>query len=705
VVSEELSEELTAFVLESLESLEVVEADLLRLEQDPADDALLGGIFRAIHSIKGGCGFFDFGRLRALAHACESLLAMARDHELVLDAPRIDLVLAVVDRITSMLVAIGSSGAEPEEDPAALIARLEQAATLAEAPAAPGDDPRPSEVRVGENAIVFAPVARQPAKVEPPQPQVLLDQTIRIELGQLDELVNLVGELVLARNQLLMVSERLADPDLAVVASHLSMVTAELQERVLRARMQPIEMLFAKHARLARDLARELGKEVRLEVVGESTELDRGLIDAIRDPLVHLVRNAIDHGLELPAERLARGKPRVGRLRLEARHEGAYVTIEVSDDGAGIDPAAVRERALELNLLAAEDLQGMDERALLELVFLPGFSTTATPTVVSGRGVGMDVVRANMERIGGAITLESHVGQGTTVMLRIPLTLAIIPALLVKVAGETLALPQRTVAELVRLERELLADLLVQVGDGLLLRSHQALVPIVDLASELGLREPLEVRAAEALTLVVVVVGGRELALVVDRVLDTQEIVVKPVDPIIGERELFGGATILGDGRVALILEPQTLTERLGHQVAPNVEEHVGSQAPEELVLVVRAGLDRLVAIPLYEIERIEEVARSAVEQVGTEEMLQYRGSIMPLRDLGAMLGAKPAPSGPLVRFLVPTAGIGEWGAVIEEVVDLTAVPSVQSPTVVVGGRIVEVLSLAGVGIPEVAHG
>lgn len=704
-MSEELSEELMAFVLESLENLEVVEADLVRLEQDPADGELLGEIFRAVHSIKGGCGFFDFGQLRLVAHACENLLAAARDHELVLDAQRIDLLLAVVDRITSMLVAIRQSGSEPMEDATALIARLEEAATPDETAPVVQDARRPAEVRVGENAIVFAPVARQPVSEERPQPRVLLDQTIRIELGQLDEMVNLVGELVLARNQLLVASDRLADPDLVGIASHLSMVTADLQDRVLRARMQPIEILFAKHARLARDVARELGKEVRLEVVGESTELDRGLLDAIRDPLVHLVRNAIDHGLEVPSERLARGKPRVGRLRLEARHEGAYVTIEVSDDGAGIDPAAIRARALELNLLSADDLQAMDDRALQQLVFLPGLSTTTSATVVSGRGVGMDVVKANMERIGGAITLESRVGEGTKVLLRIPLTLAIIPALLVQLAGETLALPQRAVAELVRLERELLADVLVQVGDGLLLRSHQALVPIVDLAAELGLREPLEVRAAEALTLVVVAVGGSELALVVDRVLDTKEIVVKPVDPIIGERELFGGATILGDGRVALILEPQTLTERLGREVREEFVESRRVETPEELVLVARVGPDRLVAIPLYEIERIEEVARGAVEQVGSEEMLQYRGSILPLRDLGAALGGRSAPHGPLVRFLVPTAGIGEWGAVIEEVVDLVAVPSVQSPTVVVGGRIVEVLSLAGVWVTEVAHG
>lgn len=310
-----------------------------------------------------------------------------------------------------------------------------------------------------------------------------------------------------------------------------------------------------------------------------------------------------------------------------------------------------------------------------------------------------------MERIGGTIALESRVGGGTRVTLRIPLTLAIIPALVVQVAGETLAVPQRTVTELVRLEREQLGDLVVWIGDGVCVRSHDALVPVVDLGAELQLRDRLEVRVQEAVTLVVVAVGGRELALVVDQVLDTQEIVVKPIDPIVGDRELFGGATILGDGRVALILEPQALTERLGRQVGEETEESTVVEAPEELVLLVRVGQDRLVAFPLYEIERIEEVPRSTVEQVGAEAMLQYRGSILPLRDLGAALGATPAPPGPLLRFLVPTAGIGDWGAIIEEVVDVAAVPSIQSPTAVINRHIVEVLSLASVAVPEVASG
>ncbi|MDP9465948.1 MAG: chemotaxis protein CheA, partial [Actinomycetota bacterium] len=500
----ELDEIVQEFLVESHENLDQLDSDLLALEQEPGSRALLGSIFRTIHTIKGTSGFLAYSHLEAVAHVGESLLSRLRDGELVLTPDMTSALLEMVDAVRGLLSSIEATGAEGSPDHTALIARLTALqsgpgdvvelpdAPALEVPAAPAAVPEPEPAptqRLGE-ALVEAGATEPEAVLSAVLDQALggddrkigeilvakggvkqadvdgaleaqsegrrsvADSSIRVDVDLLDALMTLVGELVLTRNQIVQHASTRADADLVRSSQRLNLIASELQEGVMKTRMQPIDSIWSKVPRVVRDLSHTCGKSVRVEMEGKETELDRTILESTKDPLTHLVRNAVDHAIETPAERVAAGKDPEGILLLRAYHEGGQVNIEISDDGKGIDPAVIGAKALEKGLVTAEQLARMSPRETVHLIFLAGFSTAAAVTNVSGRGVGMDVVKTNIEKIGGTIDVQSHVGRGTTFRIKIPLTLAIIPALTVTCAGDRYAIPQVSLLELVRLEGE-----------------------------------------------------------------------------------------------------------------------------------------------------------------------------------------------------------------------------------------------------------
>jgi len=434
------------FLIESGENLDRLDQELVKLEADPRSSELLASIFRTIHTIKGSSGFLGFQRLDRVAHAGENLLSKLREGELLLTEEITSGLLAMVDAVRSMLDEIGSTESDGEKDYPELLVTLQRLqgenGTTGVAEGEKVEDETASNQANGKKA--------QEASATEPQAAAAVE-TVRVGVPLLDRLMNLVGELVLARNQLLQFAGGTADAGVHAISQRMNLIASELQEDVMKTRMQPIGNVWAKFPRTVRDLALSCGKEVRLETVGQDTELDRTIIEAVKDPLTHLVRNAVDHGIESPEVRRQAGKSAAGVLTLRAFHEGGQVNIEIADDGAGLDRDRIRRKAIERGLISAEQAARMAERELFNLIFLPGFSTAERVTAVSGRGVGMDVVRTNLEKIGGAVDLDSEPGKGTTVRIKIPLTLAIIPALVVRCHAERFAIPQISLTERVRL--------------------------------------------------------------------------------------------------------------------------------------------------------------------------------------------------------------------------------------------------------------
>ncbi len=539
------------FLVESHENLDQLDRDLVALEKTPDDRDRLASVFRALHTIKGACGFLSFPRLEAVAHAGEGLLSRLRDGRLVLNADITSALLALVDAVRRILSQIETTRQEGMEDHGSVIARVAQLRDAATPPLPVVAAPESADVvsLESEAALSDEPAARDS------QANARTDASIRVDVGLLDRLVNLVGELVLARNQVLQFTGTRRDPAFLQTTQRLNQITTELQEGVLKTRMQPIGNILNKFPRQVRDLAVACGKQVHVTVEGEETELDKTLLEAIKDPLTHLVRNAVDHGVEPPEERIALGKPPEGRLALHAFHEGGQVNINVADDGRGIDPERVRRKAVERGLIPRDQAARLTERELLQLIFLPGFSTAERVTHVSGRGVGMDVVKTNIEKIGGAVDVLSRPGQGTTVKIKIPLTLAIIPALIVGSGGDRYAIPQVSLLELVRLDGDKARRGFEQIHGVPVYRLRGNLLPLVFLHRELRV-EPARPQAEMGPVHVAVLQAGeRPFGLVVEAVSDTEEIVVKPLSKHFKGLPLFAGATIMGDGRVALILD------------------------------------------------------------------------------------------------------------------------------------------------------
>jgi two-component system, chemotaxis family, sensor kinase CheA len=673
----ELDEEIIReFLLESQENLDQLDQDLVALEQSPESRELLASIFRTIHTIKGTSGFLAFGRLERLTHSGESLLSRLRDGVATMTPQAADVLLRMVDLVRLILAHVerDSTEGDIDVDPtvAAINAVIEGATAAAvdvetEPAVTPEMEAEPTvalEADAAPDAVAIAalmepaPVAAQSSELScAPEAAPVAEQvpgtdvaetrpseaSIRVDVELLEQLVRLAGELVLARNQIVQRAVTLNDEPLSRACRRLNLVAGGLQEGVMRTRMQPIENVWAKLPRVVRDLSSQLGRKVRLELEGGDTELDRTLLEAVKDPLTHLVRNAIDHGIESPEQRVAAGKQATGVLHLRAAHEGGQVLVEITDNGRGIDPVAVGNKAVANGVITATQREEMSDADLQRLVFLPGFSTASAVTNVSGRGVGLDVVTNNIERIGGSIDVESTPGVGTAWRLRIPLTLAIVPALTVLCAGQRYAIPQVNLLELVRLDEDRRNGGLEEIGDAQVYRLRDTLLPVVRLADILGLSDTDQEVGQPVI--VVLEADGRRFGLVVDRVLDTEEIVVKPISGALKEIGYYAGATVLGDGRVTLIIDVQGLARRCiraneaAQQVIHASSEDAAIDDGRQL-LVVEIGGGRRVAIPLEVVTRLEEFPAESIERVGHREVVRHRNTVLPLIRLSDYLGS-----------------------------------------------------------------
>ncbi len=670
---EDVDDIVREFLVESHENLDQLDRDLVALEAAPGERGLLGSVFRTIHTIKGTSGFLAFERLERLAHAGENLLAELRDGSRAMDGPTTDALLAVVDGVRGLLRAIEATGTEGDVAVDGAIARVQAVlATETGGRVATADVPPAASSAAPAVPTPHAAPDRtprpEPATAEPEEVTGRVSETsIRVDVDLLDALMRQVGELVLTRNQILRLTGVGAD-ELARAGQRLDVIASELQEGVMKTRMQPIEHLWSKMPRMVRDLAATCGRDVGLELSGGETELDRGLLEAVKDPLTHLVRNAVDHGLEPPDERLAAGKPAKGLLSLRAYHAGGLVTIEVADDGRGIDAAKVADRAVRTGLRTAEQVATAGAAELIQMLFLPGFSTADAVTNVSGRGVGMDVVRTRIESIGGSVDVESTPGAGTVWRLRIPLTLAIMPALTVACGPERYAVPQANLLELVALDERNAVEYVHSVP---VYRLRGELLPLVSLSEALG-------RPARTDSGVIAVVQSDDtrFGLLVDQVLDTEEIVVKALSPRLKSIGVYAGATVLGDGRVALILDVQGLARRALAAAASEgllrrsaVAATAASEAAQVLVAAIGSG--RRVGMPLASVTRLEQIPRDAIELVGGREVVQYRGSILPLVRLDRLLGAARCDVADPLQVVVHTRGGRCAGLVVEAIVDI----------------------------------
>jgi two-component system chemotaxis sensor kinase CheA len=646
------------FLVESSDNLGRLDRELVELEKSPRDAELLASIFRTFHTIKGTCGFLGFSRLEAIAHLAEDILSQLRDGRRTLTPELVSLILETVDATRRILAAIEKTGEEGPEGFEALVERLRRAAAGVEtAPAAPGPTASVEEV---EEALARSSVA---------------DATIRVGVGLLDKLMDLVGELVLARNQILQYTAEREDAALNATSQRLNLITTELQEGVMKTRMQPIGTVWNKLPRVVRDMAVSLGKQIALEMDGAETELDRTIIEAIKDPLVHLVRNACDHGIEPPEARLKAGKPAQGRLSLRAYHEGGQVNIEIADDGAGIDPARIRRAAVERGLMRPDQADKLSDREALNLIFAPGFSTAQSVTSVSGRGVGMDVVKSHVERIGGVVDVMSRPGEGTTVKLKIPLTLAIIPGLVIHSGGERFVIPQVSLLELIRLEAETAHNQIESVHGTPVYRRRGSLLPIAYLNQVLGLEPEAE---GDAVYIVVLQAEDRQFGLVVDGIHDTQEIVVKPLGKQFKGLNVYAGATIMGDGRIALILDVLGIGQRSGvlsearEQARAVAEKKMQAAEERQRLLLFRAGRFERLAVPLSLVARLEEFPREALETAGGRRVVQYRDQILPLVRLEVVLEGGAAGELPeTVPVIVFRDGERSLGLVVDQILDI----------------------------------
>jgi len=674
---------LSDFLTETHEGLSAVDEALLRLERAPDDAPTLAEVFRQVHTIKGTCGFLGLSRLEKVAHAGETILGLYRDGSLKVTPEGITLIFAAVDAIRKIVVGLEQHGQEPDGDDAAVIAALD-AAARGESVALPSAPQAKAEAPV-EAAPAAAPAPRAAEAVaEAVQTEsATAQQTIRVSVEVLEDLMTLVSELVLTRNQLMQLARVSSDSQISVPLQRLSHITSELQEGVMKTRMQPIGNAWAKLPRLVRDLANELGKKIDLEMRGADTELDRQVLELIKDPLTHMVRNSGDHGLEKPADRRAAGKSETGRILLNAYHQGGHIIIEIGDDGRGLPVDKIRAKVLAQGLTTEAELAQMNEHDVLRFIFRPGFSTAQQITSVSGRGVGMDVVKTNIERIGGTIELRSREGRGTTFTIKIPLTLAIVSALIVQAGGERFAIPQIGVVELVRVGNEHEGSTRIEmIKDAPVLRLRDRLLPLVSLSSLLRLRDA-PVGSLKGYV-VVMQVGANVFGIVVDRVFDTEEIVVKPVAPILRHITMFSGNTILGDGSVIMILDPNGVARGAGITAEGRAEDQqtvsttggIRSDSSTSLLLF-RAGDQTPKAVPLGLVARLEDIPVERIEMSGGTPVVQYRGQLMPMVPIA---GHWEAPVSGRQAVLVFTEGQRSMGLMVDEILDVVEEPLIIQP-------------------------
>ncbi len=666
------------FLVEAKETIENLEEGFIELEQDKSNIEVIRSIFRSMHSLKGAAGFFGFKSLESIAHFSEDILSKLRDGLLEPTEEIIDILLRAVDWIKFIISHIEQNKTEPiddnlleflveisnfneklkkqtggkaKEEPkkeAKEEAKKEEAKEEEKKP----EEAKPEEKKPEEKKEETKPEEKKeeakseekketkPAVKEPPKkakkeavatPHIELTEThIKVDVKLLDQLMNLAGELVLARNRVVQLAQKIMDEELTRSVQALSMITTEMQEAIMKTRMQPIGTVFNKFPRIVRDLSRALGKKVVLQLEGTETELDRSIIEAIKDPLTHLVRNAIDHGIEPPDVRVQVGKPPEGNLVLRAYQEGGQVVIEIEDDGKGIDIEKIRKKAIEKGFLSPEEAERASEKELLSLIFKPGFSTAEKVTQVSGRGVGMDVVKTNIEKLGGSIEIDTVYEKGTTVRIKIPLTLAIIPALIVTSQDYRYAIPQVSLKELVNIDPE--KDLL-KVGDTEFYRLRGEIIPVLRLSEILKHNGKYKNQKS----LVILNIGERLMGLLVSKIFNSEEIVVKPLGKWFKNIPIYSGATIMGDGKLALILDVMGLSKYIGLSIEEiekkqDVQALKSKSSAEEtyFILIFEVGEERL-ALPIALISRLDKIKAENIQFVGGKEVIIYNDEVIPV--------------------------------------------------------------------------
>jgi two-component system chemotaxis sensor kinase CheA len=751
------------FLTETNESLEELDLYLVNLEQNPNDADLLGKIFRLVHTIKGTCGFLGLPRLEKVAHHGENILGRFRDGDLEVTPEYVTLIFECIDVIKFIVGEIEETGAEPEGDDSVIIEKLDAAykgrevgaaepakeekaedasadipeqavlagsttqeeldaleAAFASAPGPDGSTDFPVAESVKEDAAAEED-AQEEVKAEdaappPPPPKAetpaaapkeksVSAQTLRVSVDVLENLMTMVSELVLTRNQLLQIQRHQGDAEsgLTTPLQRLNHVVSDLQEGVMKTRMQPIGNAWSKLPRIIRDLSIELDKKIDLQMFGQDTELDRQVLDLIKDPLTHMVRNSGDHGIEDPETRKAAGKPETGIIKLEAYHEGGHIIIKIADDGKGLSVDRIKNKILENGLASAEELDEMSVNQINQFIFKAGFSTAEKVTAVSGRGVGMDVVRTNIEKIGGSIELKSKEGFGSTFIIKIPLTLAIVSALIVEAAGERFAIPQLAVRELVMTTK---GNEIETIKGTPVFRLRDHLLPLVSLPDVLKLKAPADLEdaienaqetiaegedagddtTAEAPVkknasnnheyIVVTQVGAYNFGIIVDRVFDTEEIVVKPVAQILRDIELFSGNTILGDGSVIMILDPNGIAKETGEIEDGNDKESMAAIEAAEgtqktSLLLFSAGQGSPKAVPLSLVARLENVDLATIERSDDQMVVQYRGQLMPLVPFSNNVSVGTEGQKPVLVF---SHGDNSMGLIVDEIIDITEV-------------------------------
>ena len=782
-------EVLQLFVEESREHLGGIEDDLLAMESmDGLDEDLVNRVFRTLHTIKGGAGFFDLINLQNLAHSMENILDLIRKNELQTTKMIVSSLLSGADTVASMVdnleasndydisehlavfdgILKGEPAAEevaPEtsDDVAVSEEAEEVGAQSTELDAAVDEEPSPvaDETLVEINTPIesAAPAVSKPeaaaAKATPAKSASTSsgDQSIRVHLTLLDRLMELAGELVLTRNALIQ-SVETGDPALLQpAAKKVDAITSQLQRAIMSTRMQTIDIVFSKFRRIVRDLSGQLGKQINLEILGEDVELDKTIIEALGDPLTHLVRNSIDHGLETPAQRKAAGKPPFGQLRLHAFHEAGQVVIEVSDNGAGIDPRRIASKAIEKGMASEEEIARMSEKDIVRLIFQPGFSTAEEVTDISGRGVGMDVVRQNLAKVGGVADIESVLGSGTTIRVKLPLTLAIIPSVLVGISTENFAIPQVNVVEMVGIAPDEIKSRIQHVGGVAMLRLRGELLPLIELTDFFGItqtyhhvetgvvseerrdrladrrenEDPDEIKrdvrvgterrenAESSVNIVIVAAGAFKYGIRVDELHESAEIVVKPLGRHFRGSNEFSGATILGDGTVALILDVDGVRMLSGASESQQTESDLRTRESEETrdvdscsILIIQHAEDEVYAVPLQLVARIERFSIADLQDVGDRKAISYRGGILPLISLEGIISSQAldmsASEFYVIVYTVGNEEIGLMASDIRDIVDYkdtidnrTHKRAGIAGSMIVNGEILQFLDLYGI--------
>lgn len=699
------------FLTETNESLGELDTDLITLEQNPNDKNLISKIFRLMHTIKGTCGFLGLPRLETVAHRAENVMGRFRDGDLEVTPEYVSLILESLDRVRFLLGHIEATSTEPEGSDTELIEKLDavyegrdafqsggvaQPATpktetesemptfddikksmeaSAAAIAASEPEPTPEPVQeVAKPAEQPAPVAAKDSGAKEAGESAVASQSLRVNVDVLENLMTMVSELVLTRNQLMQIARNDKDSGFTTPLQRLNHVVSDLQEGVMKTRMQPIGNAWAKLPRIIRDLSMELGKKIDLVMTGQDTELDRQVLEMIKDPLTHMVRNSGDHGIEPPAERIKAGKPEVGTVHLRAFHEGGHIIIEIADDGRGLPLEKIKKKIISNNLATEEEVARMSPQQIQQFIFHAGFSTADKVTSVSGRGVGMDVVRTNIEKIGGAIEMNSIEGKGSTFSIKIPLTLAIVSSLIVAVGGERFAIPQLAVRELVLVSQKS-ENRIEMIKDTPVFRLREKLLPLVSLNDLLKLGNGSDVSTGfDHKYIIVTQVGGYSFGLIVDQVFDTEEIVVKPVAKILKDLTLFSGNTILGDGSVIMILDPGGIAKVTGENkisedsTAKSADSAQTYGETKTSLLLFTAGNDAPKAVPLSIISRLENIQLSSIEHSEGQMLVQYRGTLMPLIPFNSSVVVGTEGQKPLLVFADRGKSVG---IIVDSILDI----------------------------------